>query len=58
MATLEGATHEAVQLLEAQPELYVVDEYSVADVPCERFREQGPFRPGAAAKIVQALGYS
>ena len=55
--TLEEATHEAMRLLEAHPELVVVEEYSAAIIPCERCRAHGPFRPGAADKIVQTLGY-
>jgi hypothetical protein len=55
--TLEEATREAIRLLEAHPELVVVEEYPAAVVACERCREQGPFRPGPADKIVQTLGY-
>ena len=55
--TLEEATREALWLLETHPELVVVEEYSAAVMPCERCREQGPFRPGPADKIVQTLGY-
>jgi hypothetical protein len=55
--TLEDATREAIQLLDAHPELVVVEEYSAVVMPCERCRERGPFRPGPADRIVQALGY-
>lgn len=55
--TLEDATREAIRLLEAHPELVVVEEYSAIVMPCERCREQGPFRPGPADRIVQTLGY-
>jgi hypothetical protein len=55
--TLEDATHEAIRLLEAHPELVVVEEYSSVVTLCERCREEGPFRPGPADRIVQALGY-
>jgi hypothetical protein len=44
-------------LLEAHPELVVVEEYSAVVRPCERCREQGPFRPGPPERIVQTLGY-
>ena len=55
--TLDDATREAIRLLEAHPELVVVEEYSAVVMPCERCREQGPFRPGPADRIVQMLGY-
>jgi hypothetical protein len=55
--TFEQATRDAIRLLEAHPDLVVVDEYSGAVMPCERCREQKPFRPGPADKIVQTLGY-
>jgi hypothetical protein len=55
--TLDDATREAIRLLEAHRELVVVEEYSAVVVPCERCREQGPFRPGPADRIVQTLGY-
>jgi hypothetical protein len=43
-------------LLDADPELVVVEEYSRDASPCERCREHGPFRP-APPKIVEILGY-
>jgi hypothetical protein len=55
--TLDAAASEAMRLLEAHPELEVVEEYSTLVVPCERCRERGPFRPGPADRIVQILGY-
>jgi hypothetical protein len=55
--TIEEATREAIRLLDAHPELVVIEEYSAAVRSCERCREQGPFRPGPAHKIVQTLGY-
>jgi hypothetical protein len=56
-STLHEATREAIRLLAAHPELVVVEEHSPAVTPCESCREQGPFRPGPADKIVQTLGY-
>jgi hypothetical protein len=55
--TLDEATREAIRLLDAHPELVVVEEYSAAVVPCDRCRAQGPFRPGPADRIVRTLGY-
>jgi hypothetical protein len=55
--TLDAATREAIRLLEAHPELVVVEEYSAVVRRCERCRAQGPFRPGPADRIVQTLGY-
>jgi hypothetical protein len=55
--TLDEATREAIRLLAAHPELVVVEEYSAAVTLCEGCRKRGPFRPGAADKIIQTLGY-
>lgn len=55
--TLDEASREAARLLEAHPELVVVEEYSSDVVPCERCREHGPFRPAPSEKIVEILGY-
>ena len=55
--TLDEATREAIRLLAAHPELVVVEGYSAGVTLCERCRQQGPFRPGAADKIIQTLGY-
>ena len=55
--TLDDATREAIRLLEAHPELVVVEEYSAVVLSCERCREQGPFRPGPSDRIIQILGY-
>jgi hypothetical protein len=55
--TLDEAAREAIQLLEAHPELIVIEEYSAVVTTCERCREHGPFRPGPPDRIVQTLGY-
>ena len=55
--TLDSASREAARLLEAHPELVVVEEYSRDASPCERCREHGPFRPGPSGRIVEILGY-
>jgi hypothetical protein len=55
--TLDAASREAARLLEAHPELVVVEEYSRDISPCERCREHGPFRPASPSKIVEILGY-
>jgi hypothetical protein len=55
--TFEDATREAVRLLNAHPELIVVDAYSAVVMPCRRCRQQGPFRPGPPDRIVETLGY-
>jgi hypothetical protein len=55
--TLDAASREATRLLEAYPELVVVEEYSRDVSPCERCREQGPFRPASPSRIVEILGY-
>jgi hypothetical protein len=55
--TLGAASREAARLLEAHPELIVVEEYSRDVSPCERCREHGPFRPASPSKIVETLGY-
>jgi hypothetical protein len=55
--TLDEASREAAGLLESHPELVVVERYSSDIVPCERCRRHGPFRPAAAARIVEILGY-
>ncbi len=54
---LDEASQEAARLLESHPELVVVEQYSSEIVPCERCRAHGPFRPAAAARIVEILGY-
>jgi hypothetical protein len=55
--TLDEATSETMRLLDAHPELVVVERYSAAVMPCERCRERGPFRPGPPGAIVRTLGY-
>jgi hypothetical protein len=45
--TLDAASREAIGLLEAHPELVVVEEYSHDVPPCERCRDHGPFRPAS-----------
>jgi hypothetical protein len=55
--TLDAASREAIRLLEAHPELLVVEEYSRDASPCERCREHGPFRPAPSGRIVEILGY-
>jgi hypothetical protein len=55
--TLAKASHEAARLLEAHPELVVVEKYSTDAVPCGRCREHGPFRPAPTARIIEILGY-
>jgi hypothetical protein len=55
--TLDAASREAARLLEAHPELVVVEEYSRDASPCERCREHGPFRPAPFGRIVEILGY-
>jgi hypothetical protein len=54
---LEEASWQAARLLESHPELVIVERYSSDIVPCERCRPLGPFRPAAAARIVEILGY-
>lgn len=54
---LDEASREATCLLESHPELIVVERYSTDIVSCERCRPHGPFRPAAAARIVEVLGY-
>ena len=55
--TPEDASREAVPLLEAHPELIVVEEYSSTPVACGRCRAHGAFRPAPLETIVQVLGY-
>ena len=55
--TLDAASREAAGLLEAHPELVVVEEYSGDASPCERCCEHGPFRPASPSRIVKILGY-
>jgi hypothetical protein len=55
--TLEDASREAIRLLEAHPELIVVEEYSSAPAACRRCRAHGPFRPAPVEAIVKILGY-
>jgi hypothetical protein len=55
--TLDSASREAALLLEAHPELVVVEEYSRSASPCERCCEHGPFRPASPSRIVEILGY-
>jgi hypothetical protein len=55
--TLDEAASEATRLLETHPELVVVEAYSADAPPCERCREQGPFRPAPSGRIVEILGY-
>jgi hypothetical protein len=55
--TLDEATRQVVEWLDAHPELVVVEEYSAVVVPCDRCRARGPFRPARPDRIVQALGY-
>jgi hypothetical protein len=55
--TLADATRETIQLLETYPELVVAEKYSTLVTPCERCREQGPFRSAPADRIVRTLGY-
>jgi hypothetical protein len=55
--SLREASREAARLLEAHPELIVVEQYSGDPVPCERCRPYGPFRPATANKVVEILGY-
>lgn len=54
---LDEASREAACLLKSHPELIVVERYSSDIVSCERCRPHGPFRPAAAARIVEVLGY-
>jgi hypothetical protein len=55
--TLKGVSREAVRLLEAHPELIVVEEYSNTPVACGRCRAHGAFRPAPHETIVEILGY-
>jgi hypothetical protein len=55
--TLAEASDEAVRLLEARPELIVVDRYSSDPVACEQCRQSGPFRPAPSNRVVEILGY-
>jgi len=55
--TLDAASREAARLLEAHPELVVVETYSRDASRCERCREHGPFRPAAPSRIIEILGY-
>jgi hypothetical protein len=54
--TLDEASREAA-LLDAHPELIVIEEYSPDASPCERCREHGRFRPAPSGRIVEILGY-
>jgi len=55
--TLDSAAREAVLLLEAHPELVVVEEYSRDVSACARCCAHGPFRPASPSRIVEILGY-
>ena len=55
--TLGSASREAARLLEAHPELVVVEQFSSDASPCERCREHGPFRRAPSGRIVEILGY-
>jgi hypothetical protein len=55
--TLDAASREAIRLLDAHPELVVVEEHSPEASPCERCREHGAFRPAPSGRIVEILGY-
>jgi hypothetical protein len=55
--TLDAASREAASLLDAHPELIVVEEYSRDVSTCERCREHGPFQPAAPSRIIEILGY-
>jgi len=55
--TLDSASREAARLLQAHPELVVVEEYSRDASPCERCCAHGPFRPASPSRIVEILGY-
>jgi hypothetical protein len=55
--TLDEASREAQRLLDAHPELVIVEEYSATATPCERCREHGHFRPASPDTIAGILGY-
>jgi hypothetical protein len=55
--TLEEASREATRLLETHAELVVVERYSSDPVPCDRCRQQGPFRPAPPTRVIEILGY-
>jgi hypothetical protein len=55
--TLDAASREAARLLDAHPQLIVVEQYSRDVSSCERCREHGPFRPAAPSRIIEILGY-
>jgi hypothetical protein len=55
--TLDEASLETARMLERHPELVVVEQYVSDIVLCERCRRHGLFRPAAAARIVEILGY-
>ena len=55
--TLDEASREAQRLLDAHPELVIVEEYSATATPCERCREYGHFRPASPDTIAGILGY-
>jgi hypothetical protein len=55
--TVDAASRAAARLLDAHPELIVVEEYSRDVSPCEPCREHGPFRPAAPSRIIEILGY-
>jgi hypothetical protein len=55
--TLDEASCEAARVLDAHPELVVVEQYSSDPVACERCRQHGPFRPASSSKVIEVLGY-
>ena len=55
--TFDEAIREALRLLDARPDLVVVEEYSAAITPCDRCRPHGRFRPAPSERIVEILGY-
>jgi hypothetical protein len=55
--TLDEAVEETLRLLDAHPELVVVEEYSAEIVTCGRCRAHWAFQAAPACKIVEILGY-
>jgi hypothetical protein len=55
--TLDDASRKAAQLIEAHPELVVIEEYSTDAPPCHRCCNYGSFRPAPSRRIVEILGY-
>jgi hypothetical protein len=55
--TFDQAVADVLELMQAHPELLIVEEYSRTITACDRCQAHGPFSPAAPERIVEILGY-